>query len=125
MSAPTTMDARSSPAIIGMVMTPASVGVAPRAICMYWLRKTEVPNIARPVAIEAIVARVKVASRKRVSGTSGSDERSSTTTNRIAARTAPPTMRSVSVLAQSNVRPALVTQISSSDTAVESSTIPR
>ena len=53
-------------------MRPASVGVAPRAICMYWLRNTDAPNIAMPVAIEAITARVKVRLRNIESGMSGS-----------------------------------------------------
>ena len=124
-SAPTPTDDSRSPAIIGIVMRPASVGVAPRAICMYWPRKTDAPNIAMPVAIEATTARVKVRSRKRVSGTSGSLVRSSTTTNSTAATRAPPTMRMVSVPHQSKLEPALVTQMSSSETAVDSSTMPR
>ena len=35
MSAPTPIDDSSRPAIIGIVMRPAWVGVAPRASCMY------------------------------------------------------------------------------------------
>ena len=62
-------------------MRPASVGVAPRASCMYWLRKTEAPNIAMPVAIDAITESVKVRLRNRPSGMSGSLTRSSTITD--------------------------------------------
>ena len=106
-------------------MMPASVGVAPRASCMYWPRKTDAPNIAMPVAIDAMTARVKVRFLNSVSGMSGSLTRSSTMMNRIVARIAPPTMRTVSVLHHSNESPAMVTQMSSSETAAESSTMPR
>ena len=106
-------------------MRPASVGVAPRAICMYWLRKTDVPNIATPVAIEAMTARVKVRFLNSVSGMSGSFERSSVTMNRMMPTSAPPTMRIVSMLHQSKAVPALVTQMRSSDTETDSSTMPR
>ena len=41
----------STPAIIGIVRRPDSVGVAPRASCMYWLRNTAVPNMATPTEI--------------------------------------------------------------------------
>ena len=53
-------------------MRPASVGVAPRASCMYWLRNTEAPNIAMPVAIDAMTASVNVRLRNSESGMSGS-----------------------------------------------------
>ena len=52
--APITVEEMSTPAIIGMVSRPDSVGVAPRASCMYWLRNTAVPNIATPTEIDAI-----------------------------------------------------------------------
>ena len=81
--------------------------------------------MARPVAIEAIVARVKVRSRKRVSGMSGSATRSSVTTNRTVATATPPSIHAVVVLAQSKSRPALVTQISSSAVAAVRNTMPR
>ena len=125
MSAPTPIEESSRPAIIGIVMRPASVGVAPRASCMYWLRNTDAPNIAMPVAIEAITARVKVRLRNIESGMSGSLARSSVTMNRIVPRIAPPTMRIVWMLHHSNESPASVTQISSSETATERSTMPR
>ena len=104
MSAPTPIEASSSPAIIGIVMRPASVGVAPRASCMNWLRNTDAPNIAMPVAIDAITASVKVRLRNSESGMSGSFERISTTMNRIVARMAPPTMRMVSRLTTRSCR---------------------
>ena len=117
-------------------MRPASVGVAPRASCMYWLRNTDAPNIAMPVAIEAMTDRVKVRLRKSVRGMRGSFERSSTMTKRIAASSEPPTISTVDRLHQSLlfatspqsppfVVPAFVTQMSSSDTETESSTMPR
>ena len=133
--APTPIDESRRPPIIGIVMRPASVGVAPRASCMYWLRKTDAPNIAMPVAIEAMTDSVKVRLRKRLSGMRGSAERSSTTMNSTVARMEPPTMRIVFRLHQSllfarsaqspvTVVPAFVTQISSSETATERSTMP-
>ncbi len=68
---------------------------------MYWLRNTDVPNIAMPIEIDAMTASVKVRLRNIVRGMSGSFERSSTITNSTAASSAPPTMRMVSVLHQS------------------------
>ena len=53
-SRPTSVEATSSPATIGIVRSPDSVGVRPRAICMYWERKTVVPNSAMPTATLAI-----------------------------------------------------------------------
>ncbi len=125
MSAPTPMDDSRRPAIIGIVMRPASVGVAPRASCMYWLRKTDAPNIAMPVAMDAMTESVKVRLRNSPSGMSGSFERSSTRMNSAAAMTDPPTMRTVSMLTHSNESPARVTQMSRSETATESRTMPR
>ncbi len=106
-------------------MRPAWVGVAPRASCMYWLRKTDAPNIAIPVAMDATTASVKVRFLNSVSGISGFLTRSSVMMNRIVARIAPPTMRIVWVLHQSNESPASVTQMSRSETADESRTMPK
>ncbi len=101
------------------------MGVAPRASCMYWLRKTDAPNIAMPVAMEATTARVKVRLRNSDSGTSGSGARSSFMMNSTAASSAPPTMRAVLRLHHSKESPASVTQMSSSETAADSRTMPR
>ena len=81
--------------------------------------------MARPVAIEATVARVKVRSRKSVSGMSGSDTFSSVATNKAVATAAPASIHAVVALAHSNWWPALVTQISSSAVATERNTMPR
>ena len=51
---PMPIDAASSPITIGSVSRPDAVGVWPRPSCMYWLRKTEVPNIADAHAALAI-----------------------------------------------------------------------
>ncbi len=83
------------------------------------------PNIAMPVAIDARTESVKVRSRNSVSGTRGSGERSSTMTNAITPRMPPPTMRRVSMLHQSKLDPARVTQIRSEETDAASSTMPR
>ena len=92
---------------------------------MYWLRKTDAPNIAMPVAIDAMTESVKVRSRNRLSGMSGSFERSSTRMNRAVAMSDPPTMRTVWMLAHSKESPARVTQMSRSETPTESRTMPR
>src|SRR5690606_20900690 len=96
MSAPMIIDDSSRPAIIGMVMTPAIVGVAPRDSCMYWLRNTDEPNIARPVAIEAITESVKVLLRNRLSGISGSRDVISTMMKMTGATIAPTARRRLS-----------------------------
>ena len=46
---PTTREESASPRIIGMVRSPALVGVAPREIWKYWARKTVAPYIATPM----------------------------------------------------------------------------
>src|SRR3954449_6727704 len=66
------VDAAKRPATIGIVSRPDSVGDLPRAICMYCVRKTVVPNIAMPTATLAITASTTSRSRNRRSGTSGS-----------------------------------------------------
>ena len=70
--APITVEEISTPAIIGMVSRPDSVGVAPRASCMYWLRNTAVPNMATPTEIDAMTESVNVRFLNRPSGMTGS-----------------------------------------------------
>ena len=120
MSAPTPIDDSSRPAIIGIVMRPASVGVAPRASCMYWLRKTDAPNIAMPVAIDAMtderegaVAEQRERDERLLRAQLDDDEQ------RPSRGRAPPTMRTVSMLHHSNESPARVTQMSRSETAAD------
>ena len=114
----------SRPAIIGMVIRPDWVALAPRASCMYWARNTEVPNIDTPTEIEAMTERVKVRFLNIVSGMIGSAALNSTMTNAIRAATAPPTIQAEVAEAQSKFLPAMETQISSSETPAESSTMP-
>ena len=57
---PKNADDSSSPPIMGIVSRPDWVGVAPRASCMYWLRNTEVPNMATPIEMLAMTESVKV-----------------------------------------------------------------
>ncbi len=123
--APITVEEMSTPAIIGMVSRPDSVGVAPRASCMYWLRNTAVPNIATPTEIDAITESVKVRFLNRPSGMTGSFTRSSTITAIRSSRAAPPTMRRLGTEIHSKSLPAKVTQSSSSETPAEMSTMPR
>ena len=77
---PTIVDDSSRPTIIGRVSRPDSVGVAPRASCMYWPRKTDVPNIATPTEMEAMTASVKVRFLNIASGMIGSFTTSSVMT---------------------------------------------
>ena len=71
--------------IIGMVMRPDSVGVAPRASWKYWARNTEVTNIETPTAIEAMTDSVNVRLANSDIGTIGSATKNSTTTNAMIA----------------------------------------
>lgn len=66
------MDASSEPMTIGKIMSPDSVGLYPLASCMYCARKTDAPNCAIPMGMEAITVRAKVLSLKKCSGISGS-----------------------------------------------------
>ena len=77
---PIAIEAHNKPTTIGIESRPDSVGDMPRAICMYWLRKTVVPNIAMPTATPAITARTTLRSPNSRSGTSGSRTRRSTIT---------------------------------------------
>ena len=100
-----------------MVIRPDMVGLAPRLIWKYWLRKTEAPNIATPTAMLATTARVMVRLRNSRSGMIGSLARYSTRTASTPRATAPVTMTALCQESQSYLSPARVTQISSSDTA--------
>lgn len=104
------------PTIIGIVRRPDSVGVLPRATCMYWLRNTAVPNIATPTATEATTARTNVRFLKRCSGMSGSGVTRSTSTAPTSASTAPPTIANVCHESHSKFCPANVTHSRSEDT---------
>src|SRR5690606_4210827 len=111
--------------IIGMVMRPDSVGVAPRAIWKYWARKTDVANIETPIAIEAMTESVKVRLRKSDIGTIGSFTKNSTV---MKALIASPAMTASTMLveeSQSNWLPPIDTQISSVETPTASSTMPK
>ena len=77
---PTIVEARNSPTTIGIVSRPDSVGDLARAICMYWERKTVVPNSAMPTATLAITASTTLRSANSRSGTSGSGTLRSTKT---------------------------------------------
>ena len=124
-SAPMPMEAAICPTTIGRVSRPDSVGFAPRASCMYWARKTLVPNMATPTERLAMTARVKVRLLNIVSGTIGSFTTSSVITKAIRARAAPPTISQDSIEFHSNWWPPMVTQISSSETPALSSTAPK
>ena len=69
---PVTMLETTSPPTMKTVISPAWVGLMPRAIWKYWLRYTVAPNIATPTISDAPVARAVVRSRKRRSGMIGS-----------------------------------------------------
>jgi len=110
------VDAPKRPITIGIVSRPDSVGDLPRAICMYWLRKTVVPNIAMPTATLAITARTIVRSRKRCSGTSGSLARRSAATAAVSSASPAATRAADGQETQSNCWPARETQISREET---------
>ncbi len=114
----------SNPAIIGMVISPDWVALAPRASCMYWARNTEVPNIDTPTEIEAMTERVKVRFLNIVNGMIGSEALNSTITKAAREATAPPTIHAVVAEAHSKSLPARETQISSDETPAESRTMP-
>ena len=109
----------SRPAIIGMVSRPDSVGVLPRASCMYWLRKTEVPNIATPTETLAMIASTtRAVAEQAASGMIGSrdpalDARRAS--DQQASSAADHAARSART-AQANCWPPRVTQMSSSET---------
>ena len=120
-----TVEATNRPTTIGIDSSPASVGDLPRAICMYWLRKTVVPNMAMPTATLATTASTTVWSRNRRSGTSGSRTRRSTAT--AAAHRPAPSSTSAAVChdAHANSWPASETQISRLETPPAISVAPR
>src|ERR1051325_4552319 len=99
-----TVDAVNRPITIGIVSRPDSVGDLPRAICMYWLRKTLVPNIAMPTAMLAMTASTTVRRSNRLSGISGSLTRRSTAIAAETSATPRPTSANVCQESQSNCR---------------------
>src|SRR6218665_2085326 len=111
--------------IIGMVIRPDSVGVAPRASWKYWARNTEVANIDTPIAIEAMTERVKVRLRNSDIGTIGSFTKNSTVMNAAIAR--PAMTASMMLVAEfhSNWLPPIETQISRVETPTASRTMPK
>ena len=94
-SRPETIDDSRTPAIIGMVSRPASVGLYPRPIWKYWPRKTAPPNIAMPTARLPRMASAVVRSRMIPSGTTGSAARDSTRTASASSTTETPTRTKV------------------------------
>ena len=116
MTWPEMVEERNSPAIIGIVITPAIVGDLSRASWKYWLKKIVPENIATPTKSEASEESVIVRLAKSRSGMIGSLARDSTRTKVSRSSTEPPTMAAVSQEAQSYLSPAKVTQISSSET---------
>ena len=116
MTWPETVEERNSPAIIGIVITPAIVGDSPRASWKYWLKKIVPANIATPTKSEASEESVIVRLAKSRSGMIGSAALDSTRTKISRSSTAPPTMAAVCQEAQSYLSPAKVTQMSSRQT---------
>ena len=122
---PDTVEDSSSPAIIGMVSRPASVGRVAARDLQVLAEEDRRPNIATPTATLAMMASVVVRSRKSRSGTIGSFARSSVTTKATIASTPPPTNSAVSTEAQAKLSPASVTQISSAETPAVRKAAPR
>ena len=111
------VEARNRPTTIGIVSRPDSVGDLPRAICMYWLRKTVVPNIAMPTATLAITASTTVRSPNSRSGIerlarAALDQHGAASRSRCRR----PTSAAVCQESQSNCWPASETQISRLET---------
>ncbi len=93
-------------------------GDLPRAICMYWLRKTVVPNIAMPTATLAITASTTVRSRKSAQRDERLGARGARRRPRPTSSARPPSRRARRVCQeiQSYCCPASETQISRLDT---------
>ncbi len=125
MAWPVAIEDVSWPRISGMVSRPETVGEYPRAICMYWLRNTVVPNSTTPTAALAMIARVTVRLRKRSSGMIGAATRDSTQTAIARTTTEPPTIAVVCQEAQSNEFPANVTQRRSVEMPADMSSAPQ
>ncbi len=121
---PIVIEAPNRPTTIGMVSRPDSVGDIPRAICMYWVRKTVVPNIAMPTATLAITASTTVRSANSRSGMIGSRTRRSTST--AASRSPAPASTSAAVCHEAHAYcwPASETQISRAETPAAISVAP-
>lgn len=125
MIAPEIVDDSSTPAIIGIVMRPDSVGVLPRASCMYWLRNTDVPNIAMPTATLATTDSTSVRLRNSPSGMIGSSTRDSTHSAAASVTTEAPSIAKVCHDAQANLSPANVTHSRSSAMPTDRSAAPQ
>lgn len=125
MSCPIRVDATNVPTIIGMVSRPDSVAVLPRATCMYWLRKTAVPNIATPTATLARTARTNVRFLNRCSGMMGSTALFSTRTAATRASSDPITMTALCHETHSKLLPANVTHSSRVETPTLMSSAPQ
>ena len=119
------IDAPIWPMIIGMVMRPDSVGVAPRASWKYCARNTDVANIETPMAIEAMTDRVKVRFRNSDIGTIGSLTKNSTVMNAAIATPAVTTSMMLVEESQSNWLPPMETQMSRVETPTARSTMPK
>src|SRR6478736_803901 len=119
------IDAPIWPMIIGIVMRPDSVGVAPRASWKYWARNTEVANIETPIAIDAMTESVKVRLRNSDIGTIGSLTKNSTVMN--AAMATPAMTASMMLVDESlwNWPPPIETQMRRVETPTASSTMPK
>ncbi len=114
---PDTSEEMNSPRISGVVLNPAWVGLSPRLIWKYWLRKTVAPNSAIPTKRLATTAREMLRCLNKPSGMTGSAARDSTRTASAPITMAPSTMAIVCQDHQSKLLPANDTQISSNDTA--------
>ncbi len=112
------------PTTIGIVSRPDSVGDLPRAICMYWLRNTEVPNSATPTAMLAITASTSERFSNSRSGIIGSAARRSTSTAGISSPNAPITSAAVCHDAHSIWWPAIEIQISSTEMPADTRNAP-
>ncbi len=121
---PVTVEEVTRPSTIGRVSNPASVGEKPRAIWKYCTRNTAPPNMAVPTLSEPTTARVKVRSRNRCSGTTGSATRVSTNRASPSSATAPPTRAAVVGEIHAKSWPARENQTSSSATPDTSSSAP-
>ena len=99
--------------------------MAPRASWKYCARKTLVANIATPIETEAITASVKVRFLKSVIGTMGSGTKNSVMMKPMMAAAEMPIVTKLVIESHSNWLPPSETQMSSSETPIESSAMPR
>ena len=109
---------------MGIVSSPLSVGDFARAICMYCVRKTVVPNIATPTAMLASTAITIVRSEKSRSGISGSGACRITSTAAQESAAPSATRRPDCQETQSKLVPASDTQISRLETPPATSSAP-